>query len=265
MQAINKIKIYKHEDHIHPILGDYKKQELSRLINKWIGSLSGKKILKTDLREEAFGQDQVLFSLNQSAEIFGIDISANTVSCADSKQKIKKLEHKYLVADVRQIPFRDNFFDLVLSVSTLDHFFSDKDLEQSLNEISRVLKPGGRLILALNNKSNWNAYAFFKLEQLIKKLDYPIQFYDSRQATIFAKKSGFIVKNQEFIVHLISPFNSIFILADKFMTKELVNRAAEAFIKFSRWLGMRRTKAFTGWFVALECLKSPGNQRNRYV
>src|SRR5262249_13397772 len=56
-----------------------------------------------------------------------------------------------LEADVRDLPFRDASFDVVVSTSTLDHFAARGDIERSLVEIRRVLRPPGRLILTLDN------------------------------------------------------------------------------------------------------------------
>lgn len=50
--------------------------------------------------------------------------------------------------------FAAETFDLVVSTSTLDHFTCREDLVTSLEEISRVLRPGGLLILTLDNPLN---------------------------------------------------------------------------------------------------------------
>ena len=46
-------------------------------------------------------------------------------------------------ADVRRLPLADNRVDVVLSNSTLDHFDTEQEIEESLHELARVLKPGG--------------------------------------------------------------------------------------------------------------------------
>ncbi|MET9326573.1 class I SAM-dependent methyltransferase [Tsukamurella sp. NPDC003166] len=49
------------------------------------------------------------------------------------------------VADAETIPYEDNTFDLVVGHAVLHHI---PDVEQSLREVLRVLKPGGRFVFA---------------------------------------------------------------------------------------------------------------------
>lgn len=49
-----------------------------------------------------------------------------------------------VVADAHDLPFRDCSFDLVISSDSLEHFH---DPAQALREVSRVLTPGGTLVI----------------------------------------------------------------------------------------------------------------------
>ena len=59
-----------------------------------------------------------------------------------------------LCADARSLPFRPDSLDCVISLSTLDHFVSAAEIRQSLVELHRSLKPGGTLIITLDNPQN---------------------------------------------------------------------------------------------------------------
>jgi SAM-dependent methyltransferase len=59
-----------------------------------------------------------------------------------------------VAADVRRLPFADHTFDVVVSLSTLDHFETAEEIVGSLREIRRTLRPAGRLLLTLDNPSN---------------------------------------------------------------------------------------------------------------
>lgn len=51
---------------------------------------------------------------------------------------------KFIHAFSEEIPVEDNFFDAVISVNAIDHV---DDLRKTAHEISRVLKPGGKLAM----------------------------------------------------------------------------------------------------------------------
>jgi ubiquinone/menaquinone biosynthesis C-methylase UbiE len=66
-----------------------------------------------------------------------------------------------VLAPVESLPFADYSFDKVLCVHVL-YFW--KDLDVALREISRVLKPGGRLGLSFRTKADMRAVASFPPE-----------------------------------------------------------------------------------------------------
>jgi len=110
-------------------------------------------MLKTDLFEEANGEDQLLFCLPFEAGLkIGMDIDPATVQRASSRSTC--CASRFVVADCRGLPFPDGSMDVVLSNSTLDHFLARGDLETSIRELVRVLKPGGLLLVTLDNPQN---------------------------------------------------------------------------------------------------------------
>lgn len=50
-------------------------------------------------------------------------------------------------ADMRQMPFADNTFDVVLSRAAIHNLYKAGDRAQALREIARVLKPGGQALI----------------------------------------------------------------------------------------------------------------------
>ena len=68
------------------------------------------------------------------AEIFGLDISKYAIE--NSKPEIKS---KLTLGNANQLPWPDNYFDLVISINTLHNLYS-YDLSRSLKEIERVGK-----------------------------------------------------------------------------------------------------------------------------
>jgi len=56
---------------------------------------------------------------------------------------------EYVVADGRRVPFDDDTFDCVVSAQVLEHV-AGKDT--FINEVERVLRPGGRFLVAFPNR-----------------------------------------------------------------------------------------------------------------
>ena len=72
-------------------------------------------------------------------KVQGVDIS--TYAIANAKEEVKP----YLqVGDARELPFEDNFFDLVVSITTL-HNLDREGCKKALQEIERVSR-GGKFI-----------------------------------------------------------------------------------------------------------------------
>lgn len=74
----------------------------------------------------------------------GVDISQTDLMMAAQKKKYKKLT----LADARNLPFKDNQFNTVLSVSSLEHI---KNVDKVLKESFRVLKPNGILVFTAHS------------------------------------------------------------------------------------------------------------------
>jgi hypothetical protein len=50
-------------------------------------------------------------------------------------------------ADMRQLPFPDRTFDVVVSCAAIHNLYSAADRDKAIREIARVLKPGGRAVI----------------------------------------------------------------------------------------------------------------------
>lgn len=242
---------------IDKTLARYKSSEFKAILQKWAPALKGKNLLKTDLCEEAFGEDEILFSLSSSgASIFAVDVAVETAVRANVEQRLKGLNQKYIAADVRSLPFKDNFFDVVVSSSTLDHFNSDTDLIKSLLELKRVIKPDGKLVIALNNGCNFNFYLMLKIGRLFNLIPYPVQFYRIHKLRRIMDEAGFVIRDKSYIVHIISPLNSILLLLRNLAAEEAVSRIAQKITYLFSFLGKNKmTNFLTGWFIALGCVK----------
>ena len=120
------------------------------LLARWLPADRVGRLLKTDTFDEA-GRDGLYPLMASRAErVVGLDISLRTLRAG-------RASHSGLRAtagDVRRLPFADGAFDVVVSNSTLDHFGSLDELIAGLEEIHRVLRDGGQLLLTLDNLAN---------------------------------------------------------------------------------------------------------------
>jgi len=83
----------------------------------------------------------ILHNLYPDLDITGIDIS---------RGMLRHHKGKHLWASATDIPFPDNSFDSVVCRSVLHHLHEPK---KALEEIKRVLKPGGHVVFWETNKS----------------------------------------------------------------------------------------------------------------
>lgn len=120
------------------------------MLQKWWPDKKVDSVLKTDLFDEVFGHGLYPFTQQKKSKLRGIDLSESIVSAA--RKRCPGI--LATVTDVRRLPFGDDSCDLIISNSTLDHFESISDITVSLRELYRVLKPGGQLLLTLDNLFN---------------------------------------------------------------------------------------------------------------
>lgn len=78
-------------------------------------------------------------------EVTAVDIDAEAIEHAASSSNIT-----FLLVDGRELPFPDKFFDAVVSFEVIEHV---KDPHRFLQEIKRVIKPGGIVILSTPDHS----------------------------------------------------------------------------------------------------------------
>jgi ubiquinone/menaquinone biosynthesis C-methylase UbiE len=88
-------------------------------------------------------QDQ----LNNSAEA--------TLANAEIEGVLERIEVK--TADMRQLPFSEDYFDVIVSNWAVHNLEAAADRQTALDEMIRVLKPGGRVVLS--DIANQNEYA----------------------------------------------------------------------------------------------------------
>ena len=215
-------------------------------------------VLKTDLFEEAYGRDELLFSLPFDASLkIGCDVNAAVVARAADRWNDRAC--RFINADVRRLPLADESIDVVLSNSTLDHFDTEFEIEQSLRELTRILKPGGILLVTLDNPRNplffllrtavgWMGVSFrlgktLPLHKLLPMLD---------RAGLKLESNCWLIHNPRFVSTL------LFLALRRTLGRRADGAISSLLAAFSK-LGHLPTRGFSGVFVAA-CARKPGGR-----
>jgi ubiquinone/menaquinone biosynthesis C-methylase UbiE len=109
-----------------------------------------KKVLEIGLGQ---GADSMQI-INRGAIYYGIDLTEESVRRVKERfQLFDKPYESVQVANAEQIPYPDNFFDIIYSHGVIHH---SPQIKKIVSEIHRVLKPGGKAVVMLYHKSSYN-------------------------------------------------------------------------------------------------------------
>ena len=99
---------------------------------------------------------------------------------------------EFSVQDCLHINFEDNYFDVVFADALIQHLPQDNN---AVKEMARVLKPGGRIILAVVNK--WNFHTFYKL-LMGRKYSYGYErSYSKKELRKILKNNGMKIEAED--------------------------------------------------------------------
>lgn len=90
---------------------------------------------------------EAVVCVGQTGHVVGIDPSPQQLARARQKTTRRGLPLDFQLGVIEQLPFPEKIFDVVFS-SLMMHHLPVPVKRQGLGEIARVLKPGGRLIIA---------------------------------------------------------------------------------------------------------------------
>jgi len=117
--------------------------ELAEMAGRWRGG----KLLNVGC---GHGPDFLPF--RDGFELYGIDFSAGMLTQARRYAKKHKLDIKLLQADARNLPYDDNSFDWAIAVATYHHIETPEGRLAALQELKRVLRPGGEAFITVWNR-----------------------------------------------------------------------------------------------------------------
>lgn len=149
-------KFYSVADHYYKCFDLLQELKLSGYLDFFKNiDLSNCLVLKTDLYVEAKNIKDNFLPFVKIDKCVGMDISFEVVRAASRNLVTSVPKMQFVVADVRNLPFKNDSFNAIISDSTLDHL-PVNTLPVLLLGLRGILKEKGKLILSLNNKLNFS-------------------------------------------------------------------------------------------------------------
>jgi ubiquinone/menaquinone biosynthesis C-methylase UbiE len=111
------------------------------------------------------GADHIEWAKSKPKSLTGVDLTPKAVDHTKKRLSVYGLTSDVKVADAEKLPFDDDSFDLVYSWGVLHH---SPNTPQAINEVYRVLRPGGIARIMIYHKYSltgymlWIRYGLFK-------------------------------------------------------------------------------------------------------
>ncbi len=204
----------RHSDHEYGSEEFFNEVELSRYSDKFKYSYlkeisefkehANESVLEVGL---GLGTDILQFAKNGS-KVYGIDLTQNSVDTVKKRFQLNNLDGEFRVASFKEIPYEDNTFDLVYCFGVLHH---SPFMEEGIEEIRRVLKPGGKAIIMLYHKGfkYYIRKLFFEGFIKLKYLKYNTQEIINKVTEDFGNSPCTLVVNRKEVNELFSNYSSI--------------------------------------------------------
>ncbi|MBR1244181.1 class I SAM-dependent methyltransferase [Bradyrhizobium sp. AUGA SZCCT0274] len=110
------------------------------------------------------GNGYVLFQYARNgADVTGVDLTATAIDLSRKRFAQGGLTGSFVEIDGEHLPFPDDHFDIVCSMGVLHHVVNPQPM---VDEIYRVLKPGGRIIVMLYHRYSWKNIVLLRLRRL---------------------------------------------------------------------------------------------------
>jgi ubiquinone/menaquinone biosynthesis C-methylase UbiE len=137
---------------------------------------AGKDVLEIGV---GMGADHAQLALAHPRSLKGIDLTPRAVTHTRRRLELLGLSSDVNVGDAENLPFSDNSFDLVYSWGVLHH---SPDTQRAINEVHRVLRPGGQTRILIYHKYSLVGYMLWLRYALLaghpfRSLDYIYAHY----------------------------------------------------------------------------------------
>jgi ubiquinone/menaquinone biosynthesis C-methylase UbiE len=159
------------------------------------------------------------------ARVTAVDLTPEAVALARRHLEVRGLDATVQEANAERLPFADGTFDVVYSHGVLHHTV---DTERAIDEVWRVLKPGGEAVIMLYHRNSW----FWWLSKISRT---PVEHADADAPIVRAYSIPEVRQ-------LFRRFARVAVVSERFPVKTK---------KFSGWKGWAFNAIFVPGFNAL--------------
>ena len=121
----------------------------------------GKRVLEIGV---GAGSDHLNWA-KAGADLFGVDLTEKGIETTRKRLNLYDLKSNLQRIDAENLPFEDNYFDIVYSWGVIHH---SEDTEQIIKEILRVLKPGGKFLGMIYHRRAIHTFNLWLKNALLK-------------------------------------------------------------------------------------------------
>lgn len=171
-----------------------------RLVNRV--SLRGKKLLNVGCGRNLISD--IYFAM-KGADVVSVDRDKRAIDIAKGKLAKQNIKVEVKLADARALPFLKNTFDIVTSFSAIEHMKKDEDRLKAVEEMVRVVKPRGCVVITGPNFLNPPAtffsgrmfkrrgefehrYTPWELKHMLKRCGLKIEDFDAESVYVIDKR-----------------------------------------------------------------------------
>lgn len=157
-----------------------------------------------------------LMSRYPTLEVWGVDAGSEILERARRRldKQPSQTPVRLIKGDARNLPFADLSFDAVVGINLLMCLPDLKAVETVVAEMTRVCKPGGRLLIELRNKANVLLRLKYGLARYYDASvrHHPLSTFHEHDIVAILKKNGFVVRQARHVDFPIKRWAPIIIL-----------------------------------------------------
>jgi ubiquinone/menaquinone biosynthesis C-methylase UbiE len=208
----------------------------------------GKRLLEVGF---GMGTDLFQFAIN-GAIVSGIDLVPKHLEIATKRFDLYGIPADLRLGDAESMPYENESFDAVYTFGAIHH---TPDTQKAIDEIYRVLKPGGRAIIGVYHK--WSVFYVFQtllgnyvlrlrfLREPLRRTLSRIEYREQSDACPLVK-----AYSKQSLGHMLRAF-----AFTRFEIRHLTRNEFSIFRQFVPPSFPARLEKTLGWFLIAKCLK----------